>query len=240
MGQIELATELFLTRDSARGEELAQQLCELNRQRQGVESEIYRQATEMLPADQTPDAIVLSGEDWHQGVVGIVSSRIAEEYCCPTFLICLDGDHGKASSRSFGGFNLFSSLTALSHLLESYGGHELAAGFTIHRSQIPAFREEICRLAEAFYCGSGPKTVLFRCNVSEGRRNADVLRRPSAFSCEIHLSFSGALPFYRELFGYITTPFYIQIVLSRRNYTNYTLFRRITKRKRLSSSYHMG
>ncbi len=160
MGQIELATELFLTRDSARGEELAQQLCELNRQRQGVESEIYRQATEMLPADQTPDAIVLSGEDWHQGVVGIVSSRIAEEYCCPTFLICLDGDHGKASSRSFGGFNLFASLTALSHLLESYGGHELAAGFTIHRSQIPAFREEICRLAEAFYCGSGPKTVL--------------------------------------------------------------------------------
>ena len=72
--------------------------------------------------------------------MGIVASRIAEEYCCPTFLICLDGEHGKASSRSYGGFNLFAGLTTLSHLLESYAGHELAAGFTIHRDQIAAFR----------------------------------------------------------------------------------------------------
>ena len=160
MGQIDLAIELFLTTDPARGEEVARLLCELNRQRQAVESEIYQQAVEMLPAGQTPEAIVLADESWHQGVVGIVASRITEEYCCPTFLICLDGDRGKASSRSFGGFNLFSSLTALSHLLESYGGHELAAGFTIHRNQIAAFRQEICRLAGEFYCGSGPKTVL--------------------------------------------------------------------------------
>ncbi len=160
MGQIDLAIELFLTTDPERGEEVAKALCELNRQRQAVESEIYQQAVEMLPPEKTPDAIVLADENWHQGVVGIVASRIAEEYCCPTFLICLDGDHGKASSRSFGGFNLFSSLSSLSHLLESYGGHELAAGFTINRSQIAPFRQEICRLAEEFYCGSGPKTVL--------------------------------------------------------------------------------
>ena len=160
MGQIELALELFLTKDPARGDEVAGLLCELNRERQAVESDIYRQAVEMLPQGQTPDAIVLADESWHQGVVGIVASRIAEEYCCPTFLICLDGEHGKASSRSFGGFNLFSSLSQLSHLLESYGGHELAAGFTINRSQIGTFREEICRLANDFCCGSGPKTVL--------------------------------------------------------------------------------
>ena len=104
----------------------------------------------MLPEGHTPDAIVLADESWHQGVVGIVASRMAEEYCCPTFLICLDGDHGKASSRSYGGFNLFASLTALSPLLESYGGHELAAGFTISRNQIGAFRQEICRLAADF------------------------------------------------------------------------------------------
>ncbi len=160
MGQIDLAVELFLTHDPRRGDEVAQLLCELNRERQGVESEIYQQVLDMLPPGQTPEAIVLADEDWHQGVVGIVASRIAEEYCCPTFLICLDGDHGKASSRSFGGFNLFAALTDLSHLLESYGGHELAAGFTIHRDQIAAFRAEICRLAGEFYCGSGPKTVL--------------------------------------------------------------------------------
>ena len=160
MGQIDLATQLFLTHDKAVGEEMAKALCQLNKERQAVESEIYQQAVEMLPAGQLPDAIVLADESWHQGVVGIVASRIAEEYCCPTFLICLDGEHGKASSRSFGGFNLFTALTSLSHLLEGYGGHELAAGFTIRRDQIIPFRQEICRLAGEFYCGSGPKTVL--------------------------------------------------------------------------------
>ena len=160
MGQIDLAIELFLTRDAANGESLAKALCELNRQRQNVESDIYKQAVEMLPEGQQPEAIVLADESWHQGVVGIVASRIAEEYCCPTFLICLDGEHGKASSRSYGGFNLFTSLTILSDLLESYGGHELAAGFTINRSMIPAFRQSICALAREFYTDDSPRTVL--------------------------------------------------------------------------------
>ena len=160
MGQIDLAVELFLTEDPERAQELAKALCELNRQRQAVESEIYRQAIEMLPSGQPPEAIVLADDSWHQGVVGIVASRIAEEYCCPTFLICLDGEHGKASSRSFGGFNLFSSLSALSPLLESYGGHELAAGFTISRRNIDAFRREICALAGAYYTEGAPRTIL--------------------------------------------------------------------------------
>ncbi|MBR4016918.1 MAG: single-stranded-DNA-specific exonuclease RecJ [Oscillospiraceae bacterium] len=160
MGQIDLAVELFLTTDPVKANELANALCDLNKQRQAVESEIYAGAIEMLPSGQTPNAIVLADESWHQGVVGIVASRIAEEYCCPTFLICLDGEHGKASSRSFGGFNLFSALTQLSHLLESYGGHELAAGFTINRQQIGVFRQEVSRLAGEFYCGDAPQTVL--------------------------------------------------------------------------------
>ena len=160
MGQIELAVELFLTEDPRRAEELAAALCELNRHRQEVESDIYREAVEMLPEGHLPSAIVLADETWHQGVAGIVASRIAEEYCCPTFLICLDGDHGKASSRSYGGFNLFASLTALSSLLENYGGHELAAGFTIHRDQIGDFRQEICRLAQEYYQDDLPRTVL--------------------------------------------------------------------------------
>jgi len=160
MGQIELAVELFLTEDPRQGAVLAKALCDLNRQRQAVESEIYDQAVSMLPQGEVPEAIVLADETWHQGVVGIVASRIAEEYCCPTFLICLDGDHGKASSRSFGGFNLFSSLRELSGLLESYGGHELAAGFTISRSQIPEFRNRICRIASTYYCDDTPRTIL--------------------------------------------------------------------------------
>ena len=160
MGRIELAVELFLTKDPARAAIVAKELCDLNRQRQSVESEIYDQAVSMLPAGQPPEAIVLADESWHQGVVGIVASRIAEEFACPAFLICLDGEHGKASSRSHGGFNLFASLTALSDLLESYGGHELAAGFTITRSNIPEFRRQVCRLAAAFYTDDTPRTAL--------------------------------------------------------------------------------
>ena len=167
MGQIDLAVNLLLTDDPAEAAELAKALCDLNRQRQGVESEIYNQAISMLPENGMPEAIVLADDRWHQGVVGIVASRIAEEYCCPTFLICLDGDHGKASSRSYGGFNLFASLTTLSPLLESYGGHELAAGFTISRQNIDRFREEICALASAYYCGDMPRTSLdVDCSVS--------------------------------------------------------------------------
>jgi len=160
MGKIELAVELFLTDDPIRAAEVAKLLCDLNRQRQSVESEIYDQAVSMLPAGQPPEAIVLADESWHQGVVGIVASRIAEEYACPAFLICLDGEHGKASSRSHGGFNLFASLTQLSDLLESYGGHELAAGFTINRSNIPEFRRQICQMAAEFYTDDTPRTSL--------------------------------------------------------------------------------
>ena len=160
MGKIECAVELFLTEDPQRADELAASLCEMNRQRQSIESDIYNQAVQMLPEGQQPPAIVLAEESWHQGVVGIVASRIAEEFCCPTFLVCLDGEHGKASSRSYGGFNLFSSLSELSDLLESYGGHELAAGITIHSSQIAAFRQAICEKAKAYYTEDSPRTVL--------------------------------------------------------------------------------
>ena len=160
MEKIELATELFLTDDEDRAAELAKALCDLNRQRQTVESEIYEQVTASLALEAPPAAIVLKGETWHQGVAGIVASRIAEEYHCPTFLICMDGDHGKARSRSYGGFNLFAALTELSPLLESYGGHELAAGFTIHRDRIDDFRREITRYAKEFFAQTDTRTEL--------------------------------------------------------------------------------
>ena len=160
MGRIELALDLFLTEDEGYADRLAKELCELNRQRQSVESQIYDQAVSMLPDGKPPEAIVLADDSWHQGVVGIVASRMAEEYCCPTFLICLDREHGKASSRSFGGFNLFTALSVLSDLLESYGGHELAAGFTISRENIPQFRRQMCQIASAYYSSGAPRTVL--------------------------------------------------------------------------------
>ncbi len=149
MGKVELAAELLLTQDMKNAEVLANQLCRLNRQRQEIEAEIYEDAVRKLEGVQE-DAIVLAGDNWHQGVVGIVASRLAEEYGCPVFLICLSGDMGKASSRSYGGFPLFSTLEQLEPLLESFGGHELAAGFTIRREHIAEFRTRVTALAKAY------------------------------------------------------------------------------------------
>ena len=141
MGCAPLAAELLLTSDPVRGEELARALCELNRERQAIEAEIYTECLSM--ADSLPperrSALVLAGEHWHQGVVGIVASRLAEKYSCPTFMICLQDGHGKGSCRSFAGFNLFAALEHCAPLLEGFGGHELAAGFTIAAEHIPAF-----------------------------------------------------------------------------------------------------
>ena len=76
MGRVELAVELFLTEQPAHAAQLAQGLCQLNKQRQAIEAGIYRQAVAMLPAEKTPPAIVLAGDTWHQGVVGIVASLV--------------------------------------------------------------------------------------------------------------------------------------------------------------------
>lgn len=169
MEHAELAVQLFLSREPSEAERLAQTLCRLNRDRQTTEAEIYREATAKLKKTQGSDrAIVLAGENWHQGVIGIVASRICEEYCRPTFLICLNGEHGKASSRSYGGFDLFRSLTELAPLLEDFGGHEFAAGFTISRGNIDEFRRRICRRAEEFSAGCAEKPALqIDCEVPE-------------------------------------------------------------------------
>ena len=145
MGRAALAAELLLTDDEREAEEKARELCDLNRERQAVEQEIYAKAVEQLeqlPPDEKY-ALVLSSEDWHQGVVGIVASRLSEKYSCPSFMIHLQGGVGKGSCRSYGGFNLFSALEACSDLLLGFGGHEFAAGFTIEEGNIPAFRRKM-------------------------------------------------------------------------------------------------
>ena len=158
MGKAELAADLLLTDDPERAEELARQLCELNRERQLVEQEIFAQAVEQIPA-LPPDersALVLSSEVWHQGVVGIVASRLSEKYSCPSFMIHLQNGVGKGSCRSYGGFNLFAALESCSDLLLDFGGHELAAGFNIREEDIPAFRRRMNRCVRGFSGGERP------------------------------------------------------------------------------------
>lgn len=162
MGAAELAADLLETSDPARAEELARQLCDLNRERQSVEQEICTQAVvqiEKLPEDER-SALVLASEDWHQGVVGIVASRLCEKYSCPSFMIHLQDGMGKGSCRSYGGFNLFAALESCSDLLDGFGGHELAAGFTIKETNIPAFRTRMNRCVRSSVGGALPVSSL--------------------------------------------------------------------------------
>ncbi len=162
MGCSQVALELLLTDDAARGEELAKELCALNRQRQELERDIFSQCdllAESFPAGER-DALVLAGDTWHQGVVGIVASRLTERYAAPVFMICLSEGRGKGSCRSYGGVNLFSLLEQCADLLEAYGGHELAAGFTILEENIPAFRTRINALARKAREEKPPVTAL--------------------------------------------------------------------------------
>lgn len=162
MEQAEVALELLLTPSPERGMELAARLCELNRERQAIELAIYEQCVSLL--DRQPQlagpSIVLAGEGWHQGVVGIVASRLAEKYACPAFMICLDQGRGKGSCRSFGGFNLFAGLEQCSDLLEGFGGHELAAGFTIRADNVAAFKQRMDALVSVYSGGAPMETVL--------------------------------------------------------------------------------
>ena len=156
MGKAWVAAELLLTHDPVRAEELARELCELNRQRQTIEGEIFQECLARLERESAAPrrALVLSGERWHQGVVGIVASRLAERYSCPTFMICLQDGRGKGSCRSFGGFNLFKALESCADLLEGFGGHALAAGFTIRAEHIDAFRKRMEACVEAWTGGA--------------------------------------------------------------------------------------
>ena len=177
MGEAELAADLLLTDDPEQAETLARELCELNRERQAVEQEIFAQAVEQiayLPPDER-SALVLSSEVWHQGVVGIVASRLSEKYSCPSFMIHLQNGVGKGSCRSYGGFNLFAALESCADLLLDFGGHELAAGFNIREEDIPAFRRRMNRCARGFAGGERPVSSL----------EADaVIRRPDCICLE--------------------------------------------------------
>ncbi len=140
LGQATKAADLLMCADLEKAAALAAELCELNRKRQSIETEIWRDALSKLEG-KTPDGpIVLASDRWHQGVIGIAASRLAEQFSLPAIMVCLSGDHGKGSCRSYGGFNLFAALSACSEHLLGFGGHALAAGMTIRSDKLQAFR----------------------------------------------------------------------------------------------------
>ena len=131
------AVELFLCETAAEGHKIAEVLCETNRMRQAEENKIIEQAYE------NDKVIVLAEDNWHNGAIGIVASRITEKYNLPSILISFDGNVSKGSGRSIKGLNLVDALGSCSDLLTKYGGHELAAGLSIDREKLPEFKKRI-------------------------------------------------------------------------------------------------
>jgi single-stranded-DNA-specific exonuclease len=150
LGHPRSALELLLTQDPAEAKRLAEELEELNRERQAVEGRILREAIQQV--EEWPDtkrrrrAYVLAGADWHEGVIGIVASRLVERFNRPVVMIAgggeADGDClWKGSGRSIAAFDLHAGLGACAHLLERWGGHRAAAGLSIAPDQVDAFAE---------------------------------------------------------------------------------------------------
>lgn len=146
IGSAERAVELFLTDSEAEAYAIAEELCNTNRQRQIEENAITAQANAKIREEldfEKDKMIVLSENNWHHGVIGIVSSRITEKYNLPSILISFDGDIGKGSGRSIKGINLVEALKACSDLLIKFGGHELAAGLSVERANLPELRRRL-------------------------------------------------------------------------------------------------
>ncbi|MBE6355888.1 MAG: single-stranded-DNA-specific exonuclease RecJ [Lentisphaerae bacterium] len=117
-----------------------------NRSRQEKEQEIYQDACGQIErglAWQSPYALLVAGRDWHQGVIGIVASRLARDYNRPTIVLTIQGDNAYGSGRSIANLNLVEVLTKSSHLLERYGGHPMAVGIGLKTENIAAFYEEM-------------------------------------------------------------------------------------------------
>ncbi len=146
MGSPKRALEILLCEDEALSMQLAEEIEGANIERQKTETEIFALANEQLLSDsqrKNDRVIVCSGECWHNGVIGIVASRMVEKYGRPCIIITCDGSSAKGSGRSLEGFSLYDALSASSECLTKFGGHMQAAGLSLESSRIDEFRKKI-------------------------------------------------------------------------------------------------
>ncbi len=177
------ALELLLTEDGERSFELAQKLSELNSKRQSIENDIYDSICEKLNREErlTCDRVlVVSGKGWNAGVIGIVASKITERFGKPCIIISEDDEICKASGRSVQGFSLVDAIFACSGYLTKFGGHPMAAGLSIKKENIEAFRKAINDYADKL--DSMPLlSVKIDCKLNPGTIVTDMVHQLSHF-----------------------------------------------------------
>ncbi len=144
MGEEKEALKLFLTQNMQEAREITAKLNEHNVNRQVEEKRIFNEAVEQIEKQgvNNKPCIVLGREDWHHGVIGIVSSKVTEIYFKPSILICFEGEEGKGSGRSIPGFDLHDALMNCSTYIEKFGGHSMAIGITVKKENFEDFKKE--------------------------------------------------------------------------------------------------
>ena len=151
MGKAEQALKLLLSKDIYEVNKLTQELNSYNRERQEIEKEIFENVLTKIEQNNLAKnrTIVVGGENWHHGVIGIVSSKITEKYFKPSILLSFEEDGtGKGSGRSIPGFDLNEALMKCENCLEKFGGHSMAVGLTIKKENLEQFYKEFEKIAE--------------------------------------------------------------------------------------------
>lgn len=148
-----LALKALLTEEPAEAEQLVTEMCELNQQRKETEAKIGEDIKRLI--DERPEllndrVLVLAGEGWHHGVIGIVSAKVMDSYGKPSLIISVENGEARGSARSMKGFNIHKCLTYCKELLTKYGGHECAGGFSLLPQNIEAFRLKVQEYAAQF------------------------------------------------------------------------------------------
>ncbi len=164
MGEALPAAQLLLEEDETRAAGLAEHLQQANQMRRLTEQKILLEAEEaslkLLSREETK-VITLASENWHHGVIGIVASRLVDKFNCPVVLIACEGGTGRGSARSIQGFDITAALAGSASLLEHFGGHEHAAGFTIEESNIDRLRQNMNFYARSKIYESRAKPFLY-------------------------------------------------------------------------------
>ncbi|MDF1495764.1 single-stranded-DNA-specific exonuclease RecJ [Caproiciproducens sp. CPB-2] len=159
IGSPDRAVRLLLTEYPDEAGELSCDINDENEYRRQIEREIYEKALQQLkeqPQRLYDRVLVIEGENWHHGVIGIVSSRITEQFGKPSIIISYSGEEARGSGRSIEGFSLFEAVRSCDRLLTRYGGHPMAAGLTLPTENISAFRKTINAYAASL---DGPMPV---------------------------------------------------------------------------------
>jgi len=141
-----LVVDLFLSEDEEQVGQWANDLCELNNRRRAIEEGVTQEVIDYIERQidlEQERVLIVGGDGWHEGVIGIVASRIAERYNRPAIIIAWEGDGGKGSCRSLPGFNIYEALLANSSGLQHFGGHKLAAGLSLKRQNYEDFRRTL-------------------------------------------------------------------------------------------------